>query len=316
MRHPWFRGAYISLKAGFMDNLVDLVGRDAGLQGSRSNVQDFSCQPADFPHLLLRRGVQEVDLVCAQGAAGLGDAIGGVVWVGDRLGHFPLLRERVDRPQGAREGEGREGVVVAGLWIRFRHYFRREEVVEYTGFLLVHALMSGLEDGESSANALICICSGAGPVETGQLTQFFLKQSWEQKKLSLMPSFRQVGHCSEPASLGQSTPRHFFLAGGSIAMASCKAGGGGVRGAVLRCRGVNKKTSRAPMYGGAGVSDEGKRSMTGIRIGRWRFWKGCGMLFSGRRQEKRSPRVLRRRPDRQLGIDVKAQIEVGLCLTS
>lgn len=69
------------------------------------------------------------------------------------------------------------------------------------------------------------ICSGAGPVKTGQLTQFFLKQSCEQKKLSLMPSFRQVGHCSEPASLGQSTPRHFFLAGGSIAMASCKAGG-------------------------------------------------------------------------------------------
>lgn len=47
-------------------------------------------------------------------------------------------------------------------------------------------------------------------------TQFLLKQSWPQKKLSLMSSFKHVGHCSAPASLSQ--PRHFFLVGGSEAM--------------------------------------------------------------------------------------------------
>jgi hypothetical protein len=49
-------------------------------------------------------------------------------------------------------------------------------------------------------------------------TQLFLKQSCEQKKLSLMPSFRHVGHCRLPASFSQSTPRHFFLVGGSDVM--------------------------------------------------------------------------------------------------
>lgn len=49
-------------------------------------------------------------------------------------------------------------------------------------------------------------------------TQFFLKQSCEQKKLSLMPSLRHVGHCKDPASFSQSTPKHFFFAGGSEVM--------------------------------------------------------------------------------------------------
>ena len=148
--------AHISLDTGFMDDLVDLVGRYAGFEGSGGNVQDFSCQPADFPHLLLRRRIQEIDLVCAQGAAGLGDAVGGIVWVRYRLGHFALLRERVDRAQRAREGEGRERVVVSGLWIRFRHYLRREEVVEYTGFLLVHGLVRGLYDSNNGDQQTPC----------------------------------------------------------------------------------------------------------------------------------------------------------------
>jgi hypothetical protein len=49
-------------------------------------------------------------------------------------------------------------------------------------------------------------------------TQFFLKQSWEQKKLPLIPNFRQVGHCNEPASFSQSAPRHFLFAGGSVSV--------------------------------------------------------------------------------------------------
>jgi hypothetical protein len=45
-----------------------------------------------------------------------------------------------------------------------------------------------------------------------RLTQLFLKQSCEQKKLSL-PSLRQLGHCSDPASFPQSTPIHFRSCG-------------------------------------------------------------------------------------------------------
>lgn len=52
------------------------------------------------------------------------------------------------------------------------------------------------------------------------LTQFFLKQSCEQKKLPLIPIFKHVGHCKEPASLGQSLPMHFFFVGGSSAIVS------------------------------------------------------------------------------------------------
>lgn len=44
-------------------------------------------------------------------------------------------------------------------------------------------------------------------------TQFRLKQSCAQKKLSL-PIFWQVGHCRVPASLGQSFPRHLRFSDG------------------------------------------------------------------------------------------------------
>lgn len=39
-------------------------------------------------------------------------------------------------------------------------------------------------------------------------TQFFLKQSCEQKILSSTPALTQVGHCKVSASLSQSAPRH------------------------------------------------------------------------------------------------------------
>lgn len=61
-------------------------------------------------------------------------------------------------------------------------------------------------------------CSFPRPSRAIRLTQFFLKQSWEQKKLSLIPSFRHVGHCSEPASFSQSALRHLRLVGGSSVM--------------------------------------------------------------------------------------------------
>lgn len=40
-------------------------------------------------------------------------------------------------------------------------------------------------------------------------TQFFLKQSWEQKKLCC-PSFKQVGHCKVLAPFTQLAPKHFW----------------------------------------------------------------------------------------------------------
>ncbi len=52
-----------------------------------------------------------------------------------------------------------------------------------------------------------------------KFTQLLLKQSWSQKKLSLIPSFKHVGHWRVPASFSQSTPMHFFFSGDFAVMA-------------------------------------------------------------------------------------------------
>jgi hypothetical protein len=64
----------------------------------------------------------------------------------------------------------------------------------------------------------LCRREAVSPCQVGNfptvcpwLTQFFLKQSCEQKKLSLIPSFRQVGHCNELTSFSQPGLRHFRL---------------------------------------------------------------------------------------------------------
>jgi hypothetical protein len=82
------------------------------------------------------------------------------------------------------------------------------------------------------------------------LTQFFLKQSCEQKKLSLMPSFRQVGHCNEPASLGQSTPRHFLFVGGSSAISASDQRARAKRSQLRFSRRVSKRTVASRPEGG------------------------------------------------------------------
>lgn len=78
-----------------------------------------------------------------------------------------------------------------------------------------------------------------------ELTQLRLKQSCEQKKLSLRPSFRQVGHWRAPASFSQSTPRHFFFAGGSEAMMDVRRATGShwwkEKCAVADCRCTEKE---------------------------------------------------------------------------
>ena len=135
----------IPLYTGFVDNLVDLVCRDAWAQSCRSDIQNLSCQTAHLPHSILGLGIKQVDLVWAHvGTASLGNAVGRVVRVWDRVGDGSRVGERVDRSQGAREGKGREGVEIARLWIRFRYYFGRDEVVQYTGFLFMHQLVRAL----------------------------------------------------------------------------------------------------------------------------------------------------------------------------
>lgn len=51
-----------------------------------------------------------------------------------------------------------------------------------------------------------------------QPTQLRLKQSCEQKKLSV-PIFKQVGHCKLPALFSQSTPIHFRVATSAVILA-------------------------------------------------------------------------------------------------
>lgn len=120
---------------------VDLVGRDAGSDRSSSNVEDLSRQPADLAHRILCLLVEDLDLVPVdEGPPCLGYAVGGVVGVGDRLWDLTSWGQRVNGSERAGVRKVRERVVVAGLWVRFRYYFRRDVkgVLDYTVFLLVH----------------------------------------------------------------------------------------------------------------------------------------------------------------------------------
>lgn len=66
--------------------------------------------------------------------------------------------------------------------------------------------MGGLRERVSSV--LVGVARGTSEEPWSSRTQFFLKQSCEQKKLSLISSFKHVGHCRVPASFGQSVPMH------------------------------------------------------------------------------------------------------------
>lgn len=137
---------HVTLDTLLMHNLVDLVGGDAGSECGGGNVENLSCQTADLAHGILGLVVQKFDLVPVHegSRAELGDAIGGVVWPGDRLWDFTLCGEGIYGAQGAGVGEAREGVEVAGLWIRFRYYLWREEAMNNTVFCLVHGLVGAL----------------------------------------------------------------------------------------------------------------------------------------------------------------------------
>jgi hypothetical protein len=98
---------------------------------------------------------------------------------------------------------------VAGSWIWFRNNLWREDFAEGITLSFVSFLVFILVDARLLAWKVWSWRSGR------LCTQFLLKQSCEQKKLSLS-IFLQVGHCSELASLSQSTPRHFRLGGTSV----------------------------------------------------------------------------------------------------
>lgn len=87
---------------------------------------------------------------------------------------------------------------MAGSWVWFRNDFRREDTAERITLRFMALFVVSLE--VVSMQLLVVY------VKT-EVTQFRLKQSCPQKKLSL-PIFWQVGHCRVSASLSQSPPAH------------------------------------------------------------------------------------------------------------
>ena len=56
---------HISLYARIVDNLVNVICRHAGPGSGRSNIEDFSCQSADFAHARNALFVEHLDVVLA-----------------------------------------------------------------------------------------------------------------------------------------------------------------------------------------------------------------------------------------------------------
>ena len=115
-----------------MADLVQIVGRDARLYGGGHDIQDFPPQHAHLAHGGLSLSIEEVELVPVHEALALGNTGVGVVGTRDGLGHLALRGQGVDGPQGAGEGEGGEGVVETGCWIRFRHDLGGDDVMKNT----------------------------------------------------------------------------------------------------------------------------------------------------------------------------------------
>lgn len=86
------RGTDVSLYAGFMNNLIDVIGRHAGLCSRRSDIQDLAGKFASFAHSILPLGVENLDLVSVQeGSIVLGVAVFPPYGVGDGLGEGSVL---------------------------------------------------------------------------------------------------------------------------------------------------------------------------------------------------------------------------------
>lgn len=110
--------SYLALDARLVHNLVNVVGSNARLGSSGSEIEDLTRELADLAHGFYALGVENVKLVAVgQRAAVLGVAIFGPHGVRDRLGNGSVLGQRVDRSEGSREWEARERIVVTGCWI-------------------------------------------------------------------------------------------------------------------------------------------------------------------------------------------------------
>lgn len=129
--HETANRSYLALHTSLVDHLIDIVRGHAGLQLAGCNIQDLAGKTADSPHTLLLLLIQDLDAALAkQTLFGDRDAILRVIGIGDGGWDGAPRGQRVDRAQRTGELEGGERVEMASSWIRFRNYFRREEVGE------------------------------------------------------------------------------------------------------------------------------------------------------------------------------------------
>lgn len=203
-----------------MADLIEEVCRHTRPHCRGGDIQDFARQPADLAHSVLAFGIEEVDFGAIQALFSSRNARLVPVGAFDGLGNGTPWGKWIDRLDGSGEGKGRKRVVRASAWVGRRQDFGRQEFVkqgELSLLLLVDSSVLRL-GGAMSAY-------GAGQNCDRLRTQFRLKQSCEQKKLSCTFALRQVGHCSAPASFLQSAPRQGRLVG-AVGLASDILGGG------------------------------------------------------------------------------------------
>ena len=184
-----------------MHDLVDLVCRDARLDGSRSNVKYFSCESAYFAHALNALLIQYIDFV---------SSYIWIVWYAVlrplrmwyRLRYISLFCQRVDRSQGARVRVRGKWIEESGFWIDLRNNVRSTKVTDEVRTLVKHFMFS------LKLRVSILLLPWVLVLLRPRLpTQLRLKQSCEQKKLST-PISLHLGHCNVLASLSQFSPGH------------------------------------------------------------------------------------------------------------
>lgn len=141
---------YVALHASVVDDLVNVVSGYTRLRRCSRNVQNLTRKSAHLAHTILLLLGENSNLVPVdKDLFGTRDAVLGIVWKLDALLHFALGRQRVYGTQGTGVGESREGVVVSSRWIRFRNYFRREDVGENTVLRLMRFLVLGLQSRQT-----------------------------------------------------------------------------------------------------------------------------------------------------------------------
>ncbi len=84
--------SYLAFDAGLVDNLVDVIGRYAGLGGFRGKIKDLARKLTNLAHGFYALGVENIKLVAVgQRPAVLGVAILGPHGVRNRLGNSSVL---------------------------------------------------------------------------------------------------------------------------------------------------------------------------------------------------------------------------------